>query len=34
VEPKEVAAAVVAAITHLTFSTGAVITVDGGRLLG
>jgi 3-oxoacyl-[acyl-carrier protein] reductase len=34
VEPEEVAAAVVAAITQLTFSTGAIITVDGGRPLG
>lgn len=31
--PQEVAAAVVAAATHLTFSTGAVIPVDGGRPL-
>lgn len=31
--PVEVARAVTAAATHLTFSTGAVITVDGGRLL-
>lgn len=32
-DPTEVARAVTAAATHLTFSTGAVITVDGGRLL-
>ncbi len=31
--PAEVAAAVVAAATHLTFSTGTVIPVDGGRPL-
>jgi len=31
--PEEVAAAVVAAATHLTFTTGAVIAVDGGRPL-
>jgi 3-oxoacyl-[acyl-carrier protein] reductase len=31
--PQEVAAAVVAAATHLTFTTGAVIPVDGGRPL-
>ncbi len=31
--PEEVAAAVVAAATHLTFTTGAVISVDGGRPL-
>jgi 3-oxoacyl-[acyl-carrier protein] reductase len=31
--PGEVAAAVVAAATHLTFTTGAVIPVDGGRPL-
>jgi 3-oxoacyl-[acyl-carrier protein] reductase len=31
--PEEVAAAVVAAATHLTFSTGNVIPVDGGRPL-
>jgi 3-oxoacyl-[acyl-carrier protein] reductase len=31
--PDEVAAAVVAAATHLTFTTGAVIPVDGGRPL-
>lgn len=31
--PEEVAAAVVAAATHLTFTTGAVIPVDGGRPL-
>ncbi|HSV45653.1 MAG TPA: SDR family oxidoreductase [Ramlibacter sp.] len=32
-QPAEVAAAVVAAATHLTFSTGAVMAVDGGRPL-
>lgn len=32
-DPNEVARAVTAAATHLTFSTGAVIAVDGGRLL-
>jgi 3-oxoacyl-[acyl-carrier protein] reductase len=31
--PEEVAAAVVAAATHLRFTTGAVIPVDGGRPL-
>lgn len=31
--PAEVAAAVVAAATHLSFTTGAVIPVDGGRPL-
>lgn len=31
--PQEVAAAVVAAATHLTFTTGAVLPVDGGRPL-
>lgn len=31
--PQEVAAAVIAAATHLTFTTGAVIPVDGGRPL-
>lgn len=31
--PEEVAMAVVAAATHLTFSTGIVIPVDGGRPL-
>ena len=31
--PEEVAAAVVTAATHLTFTTGAVIPVDGGRPL-
>jgi 3-oxoacyl-[acyl-carrier protein] reductase len=31
--PEEVASDVVAAITHLTFTTGAIITVDGGRPL-
>lgn len=32
-EPQEVAAAVLAVATHLTFTTGAVIPVDGGRPL-
>ena len=32
--PDEVAAAVYAAAAHLTFSTGCVIPVDGGRALG
>ena len=31
--PQEVAATVVAAATHLTFTTGAVLPVDGGRPL-
>jgi 3-oxoacyl-[acyl-carrier protein] reductase len=31
--PEEVAAAVVATATHLTFTTGSVIAVDGGRPL-
>lgn len=31
--PQEVAAAVVAAATHLTFTTGAVLPIDGGRPL-
>lgn len=31
--PQEVAAAVIAAAIHLTFSTGTVIAVDGGRPL-
>lgn len=31
--PDEVAAAVIAAVTHLTFTTGVVIPVDGGRPL-
>ncbi len=31
--PKQVADAVVAAATHLTFSTGVVFAVDGGRAL-
>jgi 3-oxoacyl-[acyl-carrier protein] reductase len=33
-KPEEVGAAVVAAVTQLTFSTGSVLLVDGGRLLG
>ncbi|THF87435.1 SDR family oxidoreductase [Deinococcus sp. KSM4-11] len=32
--PQEVGRAVLAAATHLTFTTGAVIPVDGGRPLG
>ncbi|MNR52112.1 3-oxoacyl-[acyl-carrier-protein] reductase FabG [compost metagenome] len=32
-EPQEVADAVVALASHLTFTTGAVIPVDGGRPL-
>jgi 3-oxoacyl-[acyl-carrier protein] reductase len=32
--PEEVGRAVAAAVTQLTFSTGSVILVDGGRLLG
>jgi 3-oxoacyl-[acyl-carrier protein] reductase len=31
--PEEVAAAGIAAVAHLTFTTGAVIPVDGGRPL-
>jgi 3-oxoacyl-[acyl-carrier protein] reductase len=31
--PNEVAAAVIAAIKHLTFTTGSIIPVDGGRPL-
>jgi 3-oxoacyl-[acyl-carrier protein] reductase len=31
--PEEVGQAVVAAVRHLTFSTGSVVLVDGGRLL-
>jgi len=31
--PEEVARAVVAAVTQLTFTTGTVIAVDGGRPL-
>jgi 3-oxoacyl-[acyl-carrier protein] reductase len=34
VKADEVAQAVVAAVTHLTSSTGVVISVDGGKLLG
>jgi len=30
----EVASAVVAAVKHLTFTTGAIVSVDGGRPLG
>ena len=33
-EPEDVASAVIAAIKYLTFSTGTIITVDGGRILG
>jgi 3-oxoacyl-[acyl-carrier protein] reductase len=32
--PDEVGRAVVVAVTQLTFSTGSVLLVDGGRLLG
>jgi 3-oxoacyl-[acyl-carrier protein] reductase len=32
-QPAEVASAVVAAVTQLTFTTGAIIAVDGGRPL-
>eukprot|EP00004_Rigifila_ramosa_P010576 TRINITY_DN22482_c0_g1_i1.p2 TRINITY_DN22482_c0_g1~~TRINITY_DN22482_c0_g1_i1.p2 ORF type:complete len:112 (-),score=20.09 TRINITY_DN22482_c0_g1_i1:11-307(-) len=32
-DPREVALAVVALATHLTFTTGAIIPVDGGRPL-
>jgi 3-oxoacyl-[acyl-carrier protein] reductase len=31
--PEEVGTAIVAAVTQLTFSTGSVVLVDGGRLL-
>jgi 3-oxoacyl-[acyl-carrier protein] reductase len=31
--PEEAAAAVVAAVKHLTFTTGSIIPVDGGRPL-
>ena len=31
--PEDVARAVMACATHLTYSTGSVITVDGGRAL-
>jgi len=31
--PEEVGAAIAAAVTQLTFSTGSVVLVDGGRLL-
>jgi 3-oxoacyl-[acyl-carrier protein] reductase len=31
--PNEVAAAVVAAVKYLTFTTGSIIAVDGGRPL-
>ena len=34
VQPDEVAQAVMAAVTHLTSSTGWVIPVDGGKLVG
>jgi 3-oxoacyl-[acyl-carrier protein] reductase len=33
IEPEEVAAAIMACITHLTATTGARIVVDGGRFL-
>jgi 3-oxoacyl-[acyl-carrier protein] reductase len=32
--PEEVAAAIIGAITHFTFTTGAILSVDGGRPLG
>ena len=32
--PQEVAAAVVAVITTLTCTTGSIVKVDGGRMLG
>jgi 3-oxoacyl-[acyl-carrier protein] reductase len=32
--PEDVARAVVAAVTQLTFSTGSILLVDGGRLVG
>lgn len=32
-EPEDVARAVLAVITQLTFTTGCVIPVDGGRIL-
>lgn len=32
-QPEEIAAAVISAITQLTFSTGCIIAVDGGRPL-
>jgi 3-oxoacyl-[acyl-carrier protein] reductase len=32
-QPQEIAAAVVAAVTQLTFTTGSIIAVDGGRPL-
>jgi 3-oxoacyl-[acyl-carrier protein] reductase len=32
-DPEEVASAVIAALKHLTFTTGAIIPVDGGRPL-
>lgn len=32
-QPEEIAAAVISAITQLTFSTGSIIAVDGGRPL-
>ena len=31
--PEEVGTAIVSAVTQLTFSTGSIILVDGGRLL-
>ena len=31
--PEEVASAVMAAVRHLTFTTGSIIPVDGGRPL-
>jgi 3-oxoacyl-[acyl-carrier protein] reductase len=32
-QPEEIAAAILACATHLTFSTGSTIVVDGGRAL-
>jgi 3-oxoacyl-[acyl-carrier protein] reductase len=32
-DPEEIGTAIVAAVTQLTFSTGSVVLVDGGRLL-
>ena len=33
-KPQEVTAAVAAVITTLTFTTGSIVKVDGGRTLG
>jgi 3-oxoacyl-[acyl-carrier protein] reductase len=32
-QPEDVAAAILACATHLTFSTGSTLVVDGGRAL-